>query len=229
MALCAPFCFKSEASSSLQKVLWWNRAHGWCLFGGICFFHCRKSGRRAFCGGVSQVPRITIRQMKMNRFGTVQDRMGHRWQEQWESENESSDVLFSCSHLKLQRSYRIKIDQNPNQLSEDYNRHLEIVVILLVRPRICMFYVHIVHICTMFFNLLEDMAERLARVEQSLLEIHASMKDFMTASIETWTRNSSWGSEDCVWFCVLMDEVFHVIPAERMVLVYTLINGFGNK
>ena len=73
------------------------------------------------------------------------------------------------------------------------------------------------------------MAERLARVEQSLLEIHASMKDFMAASIETWTRNSSWGSEDCLWFCVLMDEVFHVIPAERMVLVYTLINGFGNK
>lgn len=52
------------------------------------------------------------------------------------------------------------------------------------------------------------MAERLARVEQSLLEIHASMKDFMAASIETWTRNSSWGSEDCVWFCVLLDEVF---------------------
>lgn len=64
-----PALLKSETSSSLQKVLWWNRAHGWCLFGGICFFNCRKSGRRAFCGGVSQVPRITIRQMKMNRFG----------------------------------------------------------------------------------------------------------------------------------------------------------------
>lgn len=84
---------------------------------------------------------------------TVQDRMGHRWQERWESENESSDVPFSCSHPKLKRSYRIKIKQNPNQLSEDYNRHLEIVVILLIRPRICItFYVHIVHICTMFLS-----------------------------------------------------------------------------
>lgn len=85
---------------------------------------------------------------------------------------------------------------------------------------------HCPHMHNVFY-LLKDMAERLARVEQSLLEIHASMKDVMAASIETWTRNSSWGSEDCVGFCVLMDEVFHVIPAERMVLVNTLINNSG--
>lgn len=72
---------------------------------------------------------------------------------------------------------------------------------------------------------LKDMAERLARVEQSLLEIHASMKDFMAASRETWTRNSSWGSENCVRFCVLMD---HVIP-DWIVLLYTLINGFDDS
>ena len=52
--------------------------------------------------------------------------------------------LFSPQTPKvISNQYR----SNPNQLSEDYNRHLEIVVILLVRPRICMCSVHIVHIC----------------------------------------------------------------------------------
>ena len=117
----------------------------------FCFFHCRKSGRRAFCGGVSQVPRITIRQMKMNRFGPFRTEWatGGRSNESQRMSHQTS--LFFCSHPKLKRSYRIKINQNPNQLSEDYNRHLEIVVILLVRPRILIFYVHIVHIRTMFF------------------------------------------------------------------------------
>lgn len=122
-----------------------------CL-AAFVFFHCRKSGRRAFCGGVSQVPRITIRQMKMNRFGPFRTEWatGGRSNESQRMSHQTSFfpvlTLNSKGHIE---SKSIRTQMSCQKITTA--RHLEIVVILLVKPRICMFYVHIVHICTMFF------------------------------------------------------------------------------
>ena len=74
-------CLLCALRSALEVKLL-ARAHGWCFFGGLCFFSLQEVRMKSFLWWCQPSTKNYNTADEDEQVRTVQDRTGHRWQEQ---------------------------------------------------------------------------------------------------------------------------------------------------